>query len=316
MLCRLPSCLSGLDLLFYPFYVMDIAAEIRKTAERTEKRLSELLPAEDAAPCSALHSAMRYSIFAGGKRIRPFLCMEAAKACGGSETVALDAACALETLHTYTLIHDDLPCMDDDDLRRGRPTCHKVYGEGMAVLAGDALLTEAFGMLARVPENALYGVRNYVAELARLTGSLHLVGGQALDLEGEGRTLTPEEIRSIYLGKTAALIMAAVRLGAMSAAAPAEQLDALTTYARDLGLAFQIIDDVLDVISSREVLGKSIGKDARDQKATYCSLVGLDAARAEARALTISSLAALDVLPTGRAATLRALSSYLLEREY
>ena len=316
MLCRLPSCLSGLDLLFYLFYVMDIAAEIRKTAERTEKRLSELLPAEDAAPCSALHSAMRYSIFAGGKRIRPFLCMEAAKACGGSETVALDAACALETLHTYTLIHDDLPCMDDDDLRRGRPTCHKVYGEGMAVLAGDALLTEAVGMLARVPENALYGVRNYVAELARLTGSLHLVGGQALDLEGEGRTLTPEEIRSIYLGKTAALIMAAVRLGAMSAAAPAEQLDALTTYARDLGLAFQIIDDVLDVISSREVLGKSIGKDARDQKATYCSLVGLDAARAEARALTISSLAALDVLPTGRAATLRALSSYLLEREY
>ncbi len=295
---------------------MDIAAKLHETAERTERRLAELLPAEDAAPCSALHSAMRYSIFAGGKRIRPFLCMEAARACGGSETVALDAACALETLHTYTLIHDDLPCMDDDDLRRGRPTCHKVYGEGMAVLAGDALLTEAFGMLARVPENALYGVRNYVAEMARLTGSLHLVGGQALDLEGEGRTLTPEEIRAIYLGKTAALIMAAVRLGAMSAAAPAEELEALTTYAQDLGLAFQLIDDVLDVTSSPEVLGKSIGKDARDQKATYCALVGLDAARAEARSLTASAFDSLSVLPTERTATLRALSSYLLEREY
>ncbi len=295
---------------------MDIAARIRETAERVERRLAELLPAEDAAPCPDLHSAMRYSIFAGGKRIRPFLCIEAAKACGGSEAGALEAACALETLHTYTLIHDDLPCMDDDDLRRGRPTCHKVYGEGIAVLAGDALLTEAFGILARVPENALYGVRHYVAELARLTGSLYLVGGQALDLEGEGRSLSAEDIRAIHFGKTAALIMASARLGAMSAAAPAEQLEALTVYARDLGLAFQLIDDVLDVTSSPDVLGKSIGKDARDQKATYCSLVGLDAARAEARDLTASSLAALDALPQEQTATLRALSSYLLERKY
>ena len=178
---------------------MDIKTLIKESAAKIEARLNELLPAEDVAP-TTLHKSMRYSIFAGGKRIRPLLCLEAAKACGGSEEVALNAACALEALHTYTLIHDDLPCMDDDDLRRGRPTNHKVFGEGIAVLAGDALLTEAFAMLASVPENDRYNVRDYVAELAYQTGSLNLVGGQVLDLEGEGRKLTAEELRAIHNG--------------------------------------------------------------------------------------------------------------------
>ena len=294
---------------------MDIKALIKETAEKVEARLNELLPGEDVAPVT-LHKAMRYSIFAGGKRIRPLLCLEAAKACGGSEEAALNAACALEALHTYTLIHDDLPCMDDDDLRRGRPTNHKVFGEGVAVLAGDALLTEAFAMLARVPANDRYDAKDYITEFAFRTGSLNLVGGQVLDLEGEGRQLNVDELRAIHHGKTSALIIASLRLGGMSAGCTAEQLDALTAYGRDLGLAFQIIDDILDVTSSPEVLGKSVGKDAREQKATYPALVGMENARAEARALTAAARADLDVFSARRAENLLAISDYLLKRDY
>ncbi len=294
---------------------MDIKTLIKESAAKVEARLNELLPGEDVAPVT-LHKAMRYSIFAGGKRIRPLLCLEAAKACGGSEEAALNAACALEALHTYTLIHDDLPCMDDDDLRRGRPTNHKVFGEGVAVLAGDALLTEAFAMLARVPANERYDAKDYITEFAFRTGSLNLVGGQVLDLEGEGRQLTVDELRAIHHGKTSALIIASLRLGGMSAGCTAEQLEALTAYGRDLGLAFQIIDDILDVTSSPEVLGKSIGKDAREQKATYPALVGMENARAEARALTAAARADLDVFSARRAENLLAISDYLLKRDY
>lgn len=294
---------------------MDIKELIRETAAKVEARLDALLPDETTTPAT-LHKAMRYSVFAGGKRIRPLLCMEAARACGGNEDAALNAACALEVLHTYTLIHDDLPCMDDDDLRRGRPTNHKVFGEGIAVLAGDALLTEAFAILARVPGNERYDASDYVAELAYRTGSLNLVGGQVLDLEGEGRKLTLEELEAIHDGKTSALIMAAVRLGGMSAGCTAEQLDALTAYGHDLGRAFQIIDDILDVTSSPEVLGKSVGKDAREQKATYPALIGMDAARAEARSLTASARAALDVFSAKRRENLLAINDYLLKRDY
>lgn len=294
---------------------MDIKALVADCAAKVEARLDALLPGEDVAP-TTLHKAMRYSLFAGGKRIRPLLCLQAAKACGGSEEAALNAACALEVLHTYTLIHDDLPCMDNDDLRRGRPTNHKVFGEGIAVLAGDALLTEAFAILARVPGNERYDVGDYVAELAYRTGSLNLVGGQVLDLEGEGRRLSLDELRAIHKGKTAALLMASVRLGGMSAGCTAEQLEALTDYGHDLGLAFQIIDDILDVISTPEVMGKSIGKDAREQKATYPALMGLEAARAEARALTASARAALEVFSAKRREPLLAISDYLLKRDY
>ncbi len=294
---------------------MDIRNLIREAVEKVEARLNELLPGESVPP-ETIHRAMRYSIFAGGKRIRPILCLEAAKACGGDEDVAINAACALEALHTYTLIHDDLPCMDNDDLRRGRPTNHKVFGEGIAVLAGDALLTEAFAMLARAPENERYGVKDYVAELAYQTGSLNLVGGQVLDLEGEGRQLTIDELRAIHNGKTSALIMAAVRLGGMTAGCTQEQLAALTAYGRSLGLAFQVIDDILDITSSPDVLGKTIGKDAQEQKATYPALIGLDRARAEARELTASARAALDVFSDKRREVLLALSDYLLKRDY
>jgi len=294
---------------------MDIKALIKETTQKTEARLNELLPAEDAFPAT-LHRAMRYSIFAGGKRIRPLLCLEAARACCGSPDVALNAACALETLHTYTLIHDDLPCMDNDDLRRGRPTNHKVFGEGIAVLAGDALLTEAFAMLSTVPANDRYDVRDYVAELAYQTGSLNLVGGQALDLESEGRQLSLDELRAIHHGKTSALIMASVRLGGMAAGATQEQLDALTTYGRSLGLAFQIIDDILDITSSPEVLGKSIGKDAKEQKATYPAVVGMEQARAEARELAAAAKAALDAFSPKRREILLVINDYLLKRDY
>lgn len=294
---------------------MDIKELIRETAEKVEARLNDLLPAEDIPP-TTIHKAMRYSVFAGGKRIRPLLCLEAARACGADPQTALNAACALEVLHTYTLIHDDLPCMDNDDLRRGRPTSHKVFGEGIAVLAGDALLTEAFAMLAKVPANDRYDVKDYVAELAYRTGSINLVGGQVLDLEGEGRELSPDELHAIHLGKTSALIMAAVRLGGMAAGCTQEQLDALTSYGRDLGLAFQIIDDILDVTSSPDVLGKSIGKDAKEQKATYPAIVGMDKARAEARELTASARAALQVFSERRSETLLAINDYLLKRDY
>ncbi len=296
---------------------MNIRELITATAARVEAQLDALLPQEEVAPAT-IHKAMRYSIFAGGKRIRPLLCLEAAKACGATEdgACALNAACALETLHTYTLIHDDLPCMDNDDLRRGRPTNHKVFGEGIAVLAGDALLTEAFAMLAQTPANERYNVGDYVKELAWQTGSRHLVGGQVLDLEGEGRELSIEELRAIHHGKTSALLMASTRLGGMAAGCTEEELAALTTYGRDLGLAFQIIDDILDVTSTPEVLGKSVGKDANVQKATYATLVGLEAARAEARQLTASACSALNIFPAERRANLLAINEYLLNREF
>ncbi len=296
---------------------MTIRDLITSTAARVEAQLDILLPGEETAP-TTLHKAMRYSIFAGGKRIRPLLCLEAAKACGAPEdgACALNAACALETLHTYTLIHDDLPSMDNDDLRRGRPTNHKVFGEGIAILAGDALLTEAFAMLARTPANDRYSAGDYVAELAHQTGSLNLVGGQVLDLEGEGRDLSIDELRAIHHGKTSALLIASTRLGGMAAGCTEEELAALTTYGRNLGLAFQIIDDILDVTSTPEILGKSVGKDANVRKATYATLVGLDAARAEARELTVSACNALEVFPEERRLNLQAINEYLLKREF
>lgn len=294
---------------------MTIREYIAATAEQVDQALDCMLPPETASPAT-IHQAMRYSIFAGGKRIRPVLCIAAAEACGGNAATAMPAACAVETLHTYTLIHDDLPCMDNDDLRRGKPTNHKVFGEGIAVLAGDALLTEAFAMLARLPENASYSVADYVRELAEATGSRQLIGGQVLDLEGEGRQLTIEELRAIHNGKTSALLTAAIRLGAMSAAAASEQLAALTAYGQNLGLAFQIIDDILDITSTPETLGKSIGKDEQAGKATYPALVGIDHARQEARDLTVAACKALDIFPEQQRTRLLALNDYLLNRNY
>ncbi len=294
---------------------IDIKCLIQQRCQQVESQLDALLPPESVAP-STIHKAMRYSIFAGGKRIRPLLCIEAARACGGDLSDAINAACALETLHTYTLIHDDLPSMDNDDLRRGRPTSHKVFGEGVAILAGDALLTEAFAMLAQTPSNARYNVADYVKEFAFQTGSQRLVGGQVLDLEGEGRELSLEELRAIHNGKTTALILASLRLGGMAAACTKEQLAALSEFGQCLGLAFQIIDDILDIISTPEMMGKSIGKDAAVQKATYPALVGLDQARAEAQELTERGRQALDIFPVDKRENLLAINDYLLNRDY
>jgi geranylgeranyl diphosphate synthase type II len=222
---------------------------------------------------------------------------------------AMPAACALECLHTYSLIHDDLPCMDDDDFRRGVPTCHKVYGDGIAVLAGDALQALAFELAASYPSPAL------ALELARTAGSLHLVGGQVADLEGEGQKLPLEDLRYIHESKTAALLTTSVRLGAMTAGASALQLAALQHFGMATGLAFQIIDDILDVTQTTEQLGKSAGKDLAADKSTYPSLMGLEASRDEAHRLTSEAMHALDIFgPPGE--RLHQLAQHLLEREY
>ena len=293
---------------------MELKTYLKAMAAATDAALDRFLPKEDQSP-STIHSAMRYSVFAGGKRLRPILCIAAAEACGGEIEDALLPACAVELMHTYSLVHDDLPAMDDDDLRRGRPTCHKVYGEGMAVLCGDALLTEAFIVISQTKATKHYGAREYVAELAATGGSLKLIGGQVLDLEGEGKKLEKDDLIRIHEAKTAALLTTSLRLGGMTANAKPEKLQALSDFGYALGLAFQVIDDILDVTQSTEVLGKTAGKDAAVEKSTYPSVLGLEDSRKEAAMLTKQALDALE--PLGKkAARLREIASSLLEREY
>ena len=257
---------------------------------------------------------MRYSLFAGGKRLRPILCLAAAEACGALTKSALPLACALECVHTYSLIHDDLPSMDNDDFRRGRATCHKVFGDGIAVLAGDALLTIAFEIAAEAEAWPRYDLRAIFREISVAAGSRRLIAGQVADLEAEGKRINRRQLRYIHENKTAALLTTSVRLGAMSANATPSQLGAISDFGRALGLAFQVIDDILDVTQTSEKLGKSAGKDAAAHKATYPSVLGLEKSRAEAGRLTRQAHAALR--PLGKKAeTLRALANYLLERE-
>jgi geranylgeranyl diphosphate synthase, type II len=284
-----------------------------RTAE-VEAALDAFLPKHDVRPVT-IHEAMRYSVFAGGKRLRPMFCLAAAEACEGEISNALAPACAVELMHTYSLVHDDLPAMDDDDLRRGRPTCHKVYGEGIAVLCGDALLTESFIVLAQTRETELYSTRDYISELAEAGGSKKLIGGQVMDLEGEGKKLTQSDLVCIHEAKTAALLTTSLRLGAMTANASAEQLEMLTRFGHALGLAFQVIDDILDVTQSTEVLGKTAGKDQAVEKSTYPAILGLAASREEAARLTAAAMDA--ILPCGpNASRLREIATYLLERDY
>jgi geranylgeranyl diphosphate synthase type II len=286
-----------------------------------EGELQARVPRATVRP-KTLHKAMRHSLFAGGKRLRPILCLAAAEACGGEGDEVIAAAlipgAAIECLHTYSLIHDDLPCMDDDDFRRGNPTCHKVFGEGIAVLAGDALLTQAFEIAASVKPTKRYTAGDFVKELAETGGSKKLVGGQVLDLEGEGRgeALTLAELRRIHEGKTAALLGTSVRFGGMSANATPRQLAALSEFGHALGLAFQVIDDILDVTQTTEKLGKSAGKDEAVGKSTYPALMGLDRSRAEADRLTKVARDALRVFGAKGARRLRQLADYLLERDY
>ena len=293
---------------------MDLKTYLTTRAAEVDAAMDAFLPKAKERPAT-IHAAMRYSVFAGGKRLRPVLCLAAAEACGGEIPNALAAACAVELMHTYSLVHDDLPAMDDDDLRRGRPTCHKVYGEGMAVLCGDALLTESFAVLARTTPTKRYGTRDYIAELADTGGSRNLIGGQVMDLEGEGQKLTKRDLVRIHEAKTAALLTTSLRLGAMTANATPAKLQALTLFGHALGLAFQVIDDILDVTQSTEMLGKTAGKDQAVEKSTYPAILGLDASRKEAARLTKAAMDALK--PFGaKAARLREIATHLLKREY
>jgi geranylgeranyl diphosphate synthase, type II len=288
----------------------------RFLAERTKTvnaALNRFLPSEQTKPAT-IHRAMRYSLFAGGKRMRPALCLAAAQACGGREAAALPLACAVECIHTYSLIHDDLPAMDNDDFRRGKPTNHKVFGEGIAVLAGDALLTQAFEIAALAKGWPCYPHDKIVLEIAKAAGSLQLVAGQVADLEGEGKKLSVAELRYIHERKTSALLCCSVRLGGMSANCTAAQLKALTDFGYHVGLAFQVIDDILDVTQTSEQLGKTAGKDTKAQKATYPAIVGLGKSRQIAGQLTDKAFAALKIFK-GKAVALEALAAFLLQRD-
>ncbi|MCC6357032.1 MAG: polyprenyl synthetase family protein [Verrucomicrobiae bacterium] len=291
---------------------MDLQKYIKTRGAQVDRALGRLLPKEGVRP-PTIHKAMRYSMFAGGKRLRPILCLAAAEACEGSVASAMPLACSVECIHTYSLIHDDLPCMDDDDFRRGRPTSHKVFGEGVAVLAGDALLTVAFEMVAKSQVGRRYSHADLVRELALAAGSLNLIAGQVADLEGEGRNLGLADLRFIHQRKTAALIRTSLRLGGMSANAPSGKLRALSDFGLALGLAFQIIDDILDVTHTSEHLGKSAGKDVRAGKSTYPALLGLPGAQREADRWTRRALGALEVFGK-RGMMLRAIAGHLLKR--
>ena len=278
-----------------------------------DAELDRLVPPESVPP-ETIHRAMRYSLFAGGKRIRPILCMEAARAvCEGPEG-AVTAACALELIHTYSLIHDDLPALDNDDYRRGKLTNHKVFGEAMAILAGDALLTLAFQVLAQLPVAAERKSR-LMAELSTASGTVGgMIGGQVADLEGEGQPPTPDLLESIHRAKTGALLRASLRLGAIHAGADQTQYTALSCYGEHIGLAFQIVDDILDVEASSAALGKTAGKDAAQHKITFPSVYGLETSRRMAEEECGRAHQALE--PFGeRAARLNELADLIVRRK-
>ena len=291
----------------------DLKSWVDGRSKAVDAALDKFLPKATAKPAT-IHKAMRYSIFAGGKRMRPALVLAATEACGGTDAAAMPLACAVECIHTYSLIHDDLPAMDDDDLRRGKPTNHVVFGEGIAVLAGDALLTQAFEVAARAQGWPRYSHRDLVLEIAKASGSLQLIAGQVADLEGEGKDLSVAQLRYIHERKTSALLCCSVRLGGMSADCTPAQLKALTDFGHNVGLAFQVIDDILDVTQSSETLGKTAGKDVAAQKATYPRLVGLEKSKKIAAQLTAKAFDALKPFK-GRAVALEALARYLLERD-
>jgi geranylgeranyl diphosphate synthase, type II len=263
-----------------------------------------------------IYEAMRYSLLAGGKRLRPILCLATCDLMGGTEAMAMPTACALEMIHTMSLIHDDLPAMDNDDFRRGKPTNHKVYGEDIAILAGDGLLAYAFEYVATqtkhvAPENII----QVVAALGRTVGAAGLVGGQVLDLESEGKSdITAETLSFIHTHKTGALLEASVVCGAILANAEAEDIARLSQYAQNIGLAFQIIDDILDITATDEQLGKTAGKDLQAQKATYPSLWGLEKSRLKAQELVNNAIALLATYGL-KAEPLRAVANYIVTRD-
>ena len=294
---------------------MDLKSYLDHRVNQVDKALDAVLPKESTLP-AGLHQAMRYSIFAGGKRIRPVLMIAACEAVGGDPGRVMPAACAMEMIHTYSLIHDDLPAMDDDDFRRGRPTNHKVFGEATAILAGDALLTEAFILLSN--PDACRGIdpeiiRRVIHTIARCAGSLGMVGGQVVDMESEGKTIDFPTLEYIHTHKTGALILAAIQAGALIGGANDAAFDSLTRYGEAAGLAFQVADDILDVVGDQAQLGKDVGSDQARGKATYVSLLGVEEARRRARELKDLAISALD--PFGeRAEPLRSIANYIVDR--
>ncbi len=290
----------------------DFAAYLEASRQQVERALDGSLGPERP---ESLREAMRYSLLAGGKRLRPILCLAACELAGGDSSLALPTAVALEMIHTMSLIHDDLPAMDNDDLRRGRPTNHVVYGEANAILAGDALLTRAFEMVAlRSPGLPSDRLLKVVGELSLAAGAPGLVGGQVVDLECEGKRVDLDTLEYIHLHKTGALLQACVLCGGLIAGASEELLQALRVYSRGIGLAFQIIDDILDVTASSEVLGKTAGKDLAADKTTYPKLLGLEESRRRADALVAEAKAALQPWQA-QAQPLLALADYITSRD-
>ena len=286
----------------------ELTAYMKRTADSTEEALRQLLPPEETYP-SSIHRLMRYSIFAGGKRIRPCLIMAAYEACGGKagDRAPVQAGAAIEMLHTFSLIHDDLPCMDDDDFRRGKPTAHRAFNEALAVLGGDALCIVAFEVLAHL------GRADIIAETARALGTEGMIGGQVVDIESEGKKVSRETVEYIHKKKTAALIRACVRIGAMLADAPAETLSRLSLYGDHVGLAFQVIDDILDEESTTEQLGKDAGSDRERGKATFPAVCGMKESKRCAGELIGKALDAIAFLGE-KGTILRELAEYIRVR--
>ena len=296
---------------------MDLKAYLKERCQLVDEALDRSLPAEDMLPVS-LHRSMRYSVFAGGKRVRPILMLAACEAVGGNTEQAMPAACAMEMIHTYSLIHDDLPAMDDDDFRRGNPTNHKVFGEAVAILAGDALLTEAF-ILMSSPEWGVKTdsdrVRAVIREIAHAAGSCGMVGGQVVDMESEGnKEIDLATLQYIHTHKTGALMKASVKAGAILGGADAAGIDAMTRYGEAIGLAFQIADDILDVEGTTEEIGKDAGSDAERGKATYPALVGMADAKRRAAELVEIALESLEPFDA-KADPLREIAKYIVYRK-
>ncbi len=294
---------------------MELKEYLTEKAEKVNTALDRLLP-PDGKSHSKLCRAMRYSVFAGGKRIRPILVLAACEAVGGKEAEAISTACAFECIHTYSLVHDDLPSMDDDDLRRGNPTCHKKFDEATAILAGDALLTFAFQLIS---ESAFNGADKAAAlrvvfEVAHGAGPGGMVCGQMVDIESEGSEISFAELENIHILKTGALLRAAVRSGAIIGGADTDELSSLTRYAELVGLAFQIADDILDVEGSTSEIGKTVGADAKLNKATYPALIGLEESKERSRELVERAVEAISGFGPG-AEPLRRIARYIVDRK-
>lgn len=291
---------------------MNLQSYLSGKIELVNRGLKELLHREEEYPQN-LHRAMHYSLFAGGKRIRPALVLASAEAVGGRADEALNTACAFECIHTYSLIHDDLPAIDNDDMRRGRPTCHKAFGEAAAILAGDALLTAAFELVAATKTSDPSRVIRVITELSKASGSVGMIGGQMVDIESEGTEVPFPVLEYIHIHKTGELILAAVRCGAIMGGAGQKELEALSKYGKSIGLAFQIADDILDVEGSADEMGKNTGGDEKKGKATYPALIGLDESRCRAGELVSIALKALEDFDK-KADPLRAIASYIVQR--